>query len=274
MLKNIYIHCVFLLITLSTFSQQEKTKVSGKIYYDVSHLFDTVNQSWLNEVAVLDFSGDVSLYRSFDYLTGQILYTKWKENGRIGPMPGPWRGSKDLFYTSLKNKQIKRFFDFYDGGNLGNRTYVMPEPLTTNSWKIVNETKKIDNYLCQKAIGTCKGRTYIVWFCSDIPFPFGPWKLGGLPGLIMEAEDNRKQIVFKFKKIEYPLQIAAFIEPTKDFILTKETDFEKMRQAYYDAPQANGVSAVIRNAQGQEVRPKRPVINNPMDLTSKLPKFF
>lgn len=274
MYKKVFISCFLLAIVIKSYSQHEKTKVSGKIYYDVSHLYDTINKSWLNEVAILYYSADISLYRSFEFMTGQATYKKWKESGRVGPMPGFGRGSKDLFYTYLKGKQIQRVLDFYDGGSLSNRTYVIPESITITNWKILNETKKIDTYLCQKAIGTCKGRNYTVWFCSDIPFPFGPWKLGGLPGLIMEAEDGSKQIVFKFKKIEFPSQIEEFIEPATNFILTKEVDFEKMRQAYYDAPQANGVSAVIRNAQGQEVHPKRPIINNPIDLISKLPTIF
>ena len=261
-------------MVIKSYSQQERAKITGKIYYDVSYLYDTINKSRLNEITILYYSSDISLYRSFEFMTGQATFKKWKESGRVGPMPGFGRGSKDLYYNYLKSKQMQRALDFNDGGSSGNRTYVMPESITSTAWKILNETKKIDKYLCQKAIGICKGRNYTVWFCSDIPFPFGPWKLCGLPGLIMEAEDGNKQIVFKFNKIEFPAQIEEFIEPPTNFILTKEVDFERMRQAYYDSPPANGVSAVIRNAQGQEVHPKRPVINNPIDLISKLPTIF
>jgi hypothetical protein len=35
-----------------------------------------------------------------------------------------------------------------------------------------------------------KGREYIVWYAPSIAYAEGPWKLGGLPGLILEAYDK------------------------------------------------------------------------------------
>lgn len=50
---------------------------------------------------------------------------------------------------------------------------------------------------CRKATGYFRGRNYIAWFCSDIPIPYGPWKLGGLPGLIIKAYDSKGEISFE-----------------------------------------------------------------------------
>ncbi len=69
-------------------------------------------------------------------------------------------------------------------------------------WELSDEKKMIGNFKCQKAIGEFRGRTYIVWFTNEIPLPYGPWKLNGLPGLIIEAEDQEKQLSFKATSIK------------------------------------------------------------------------
>ncbi|OAB27750.1 GLPGLI family protein [Flavobacterium fryxellicola] len=71
-------------------------------------------------------------------------------------------------------------------------------------WKIQEDTTKIGNFNCKKAIGEFRDRTFIVWFTEEIPMPYGPWKLYGLPGLILQAEDKEKMFSVKFKSIEYP----------------------------------------------------------------------
>jgi GLPGLI family protein len=71
-------------------------------------------------------------------------------------------------------------------------------------WEIKNETRQIRKFTCKKAIGNFRGRTYIAWFTEEIPLPYGPFKLYGLPGLILEAEDTEKMFSVKMKSIEYP----------------------------------------------------------------------
>ncbi|HIR32843.1 MAG TPA: GLPGLI family protein, partial [Candidatus Coprenecus merdigallinarum] len=52
-------------------------------------------------------------------------------------------------------------------------------------------------YNCQRATGTFRGREWQVWFTYDIPYNYGPWKLGGLPGLILKAEDSSGTFVWE-----------------------------------------------------------------------------
>lgn len=72
-------------------------------------------------------------------------------------------------------------------------------------WDIKNETKNIGNMSCRKATTFFRGRNYTAWFTTEIPLPFGPWKLQGLPGLIIEAFDTNKEVYFYFKKLKYPI---------------------------------------------------------------------
>lgn len=57
-------------------------------------------------------------------------------------------------------------------------------------WKITEEIDSILGYLCHKAIVRYGGRVYNAWFTLDIPINDGPWKLWGLPGLILRAIDQ------------------------------------------------------------------------------------
>ncbi|NEV92831.1 GLPGLI family protein [Psychroflexus sp. YR1-1] len=80
-------------------------------------------------------------------------------------------------------------------------------------WKITEETKKIGTYEVQKATAHFRGRDYTAWFTSEIPLPYGPWKLVGLPGLILEAYDTNKEIYWYFKNIEYPTKHTHLLKP-------------------------------------------------------------
>jgi GLPGLI family protein len=74
------------------------------------------------------------------------------------------------------------------------------------SWELFPETKNINSFKCQKARGNFRGRTYTVWFTNDIPVSMGPWKLNGLPGLILEATDSLNQFQFFAEKIELQME--------------------------------------------------------------------
>jgi GLPGLI family protein len=70
-------------------------------------------------------------------------------------------------------------------------------------WELGDEKKMIDSFTCLNATTFFKGRYYTAWYCPAIPIPNGPWKLGGLPGLILEAYDEHKDIHFILNRIEH-----------------------------------------------------------------------
>ena len=62
------------------------------------------------------------------------------------------------------------------------------EPLEEMRWEIISDSlKTILGYECMMAETNYHGRTWKAWFTPEIPVQDGPWKLHGLPGIILEA---------------------------------------------------------------------------------------
>jgi len=73
--------------------------------------------------------------------------------------------------------------------DLKGRSFYVSDSLYPMRWKIHQEEKWIDSLRCFKATCLFRGRDYIAWYAPDIPLPAGPWKMGGLPGLIVDLQD-------------------------------------------------------------------------------------
>lgn len=67
-------------------------------------------------------------------------------------------------------------------------------------WQITGEQKEINGYICFRALGedinySSRGdsifRTAVeAWYCPDLPYPYGPEKYGGLPGMILKLDNG------------------------------------------------------------------------------------
>ncbi len=60
------------------------------------------------------------------------------------------------------------------------------------SWAFIDENKNILSFACKKAVGEYNGKKYIAWYTKQISNSYGPLKINGLDGLILEvfSEDN------------------------------------------------------------------------------------
>ena len=83
--------------------------------------------------------------------------------------------------------------------------FVIEDEIKSFDWILLPETKLISGYLCQKANCVFRGREYFVFFTKEIPTSDGPWKFGGLPGLILEvfSDDAVALYSINFKSIVY-----------------------------------------------------------------------
>ena len=68
--------------------------------------------------------------------------------------------------------------------------YETHEPMAKIDWTLTDDTLTISGLLCHRATGKLYGKQWTVWYTEEMPSPAGPWKLRGLPGLIVKAEDS------------------------------------------------------------------------------------
>ena len=68
-------------------------------------------------------------------------------------------------------------------------------------WNIKNEKKEVQGLQCQKATAKFRGRKYEAWFTMEVPVAFGPWKFHGLPGLIIEITDTKKEVIINLVQL-------------------------------------------------------------------------
>lgn len=118
-------------------------------------------------------------------------------------------------FRSIKDNQMT----VYDkAGSLEYGCYT--EPLGEIKWEISDSTKTVLGYDCVMATAIYHGRNWTAWFAPDIPLQEGPWKLHGLPGLILEATESAGQHSF----------IATGVESTNQEIVPIYThrQYDKM----------------------------------------------
>jgi GLPGLI family protein len=105
-----------------------------------------------------------------------------------------------LFYSNIKDSYLLEEKVTFDKNFL-----IKHEKI---NWTLINEEKKIGNYLCKKAttkktVVNSSGEfttAVIAWYAPSIPLNFGPKNFNGLPGLILELTD--RQMVYKVSKLE------------------------------------------------------------------------
>jgi GLPGLI family protein len=224
-MKNIVIIAFFFLGNFNLLAQSNDNKLYGKVTYE----------------RILNFENNPKI-TTFDLLLNpefSVFYelrVEPKENATLKPSSDnefdlsfdvKFNGSKYIVLTDFEKSIIQSQVSLFRGGK--QKTYVVEENISKIKWGIVNEYKMISDFKVQKAIGVFRGRKYIAWFTRQIPVKYGPWKLNGLPGLILDIADESKEVVFFAKEIKIPFESIAVAKNDFKF----NSNFEKITLAEY-----------------------------------------
>lgn len=225
--------CLYLLIILfianNVLLAQEKAL--AKIHYNFSHVNDTNQRDQPQKDEVVLYLGKhSSFYKSYsdervkESIADQKLAADFTGHMTLNFNTSPIKVAYIIKSDPKEIMEIKSVSSGFDA-------YANDVPYESQDWKIEDETREIGGYLCQKATAMFKGRNYIAWFTSDIPFPFGPWKLHGLPGLILSAYDVDNEVCFEYAGFDVMTE-EVLIDIPFYVLKAKKEDIEKQREKF------------------------------------------
>lgn len=142
----------------------------------------------------------------------------------------------------LENANTKRL-SYY--GKVSIDSYTYQEDLPQIDWVLSDSTKMICGYLCHQATAVFRGRNWIAWFC-DIPKSVGPWKLNGLPGLILEAQSEDKEHTFS----------AISVRKSSSPIIVRDTEYFKTTRENFNKAVADYKFDPTKSWQNTPMAPK------------------
>lgn len=124
------------------------------------------------------------------------------------------------------------------------------EPTPRIEWQLGSEKKTVAGIECQSATGDFGGRTWTAWFAPSLAYPYGPYKLGGLPGLILELHDQEREYNYVCIGFRPQEEGRPILEWKWDQQPTTKADLDKLVRSMYATPEttikALGVNVVMR----------------------------
>lgn len=298
-----------LVVSIGTANAQVDT-AKLTVRYKFSHLRDTTDRTKpYTENMILFLGRKASAYKSYDRKIQEAMMRQQVAQ-QVAEQKGS--GSVKINVQSRQPTTTTEYYQFAADKKFLRKErlitpYLIEEPMPVINWKISADTASFGGMRCQKATTHFKGRDYTAWFAPELPFHAGPWKLNGLPGLILEAYDTNKEVVFKFDgmeeakptpkaKEEAPQQgmptVKMFgmedanedpnvIKIPTDAVKTTEKEFENLREAMRKDPTAFAQAAMAGS--GVRMAPAgggpgggvkinmgaAPVMNNPLELPEK-----
>ena len=108
------------------------------------------------------------------------------------------KGQSTVIYKTRSSSEVVTTSEVMTT-NRKEQTFLKLTETVAPQWTIYDDEIQLLGYTAKKATTTFRGRNYTAYFTLDIPINDGPWKLFGLPGLILEAETDDG--ILKFESI-------------------------------------------------------------------------
>jgi len=156
--------------------------------------------------------------------------------------------------------------------------YIYAENKVDRKWVLQDGTLKVCGYECNKAVASFGGREWTVWYAPEITISDGPWKLYGLPGLILKASEATGTHSFEaiaIRKSNRPIYLDKNITQLKigkDQFIKNKNKFEEdpMNNIHMEQIKSIDVNPtldlVMMNGKRTSARMNKKVLYSPLEL--------
>lgn len=230
---------LILLYSVLYYTQSYKQDtLRGEFTYRLRAKFDTRTENRHEELFTLQVGDKRAFFASVVSLKGDSVMANsgTTTNNPDGSITLGWKEGIAIPKTNFNFTiiQSNESIQYFDSVAMSLLTY--KEPAIKN-WKLLNETKVINTINCKKAEVAFKGRNWIAWYSPEIPFPNGPMKFSGLPGLIIKITDDKGDFDFELVKSVPNFKLKGKLVNIKKSRYTGaiETTQSKLKQAIKNA---------------------------------------
>ena len=219
------------------YAQKKIDEAYLKCQYDYTYVVDTLYGKTAKDWLVLQIGKNMSKCYSYYSMQVDSIFASPDRDVILRQQINAAIGSK----TEWPHKRMKAYvYKNYPQGKMTvtdgllMQDYIYEDTLCAQNWVIQDSSKLILGHECQKAVCHYRGHCWTAWFAMDIPITDGPWKLCGLPGLIMEATSEDNSHAFKLLGLERvskePIVFSKTYVGNNKF---EKTTFEKFLKEQY-----------------------------------------
>ena len=213
-----------------------------KCLYRYVYTFDTLKNELRDDLLILQIGKEVS--KCYSYYTFQFdSLQRTPDGAKVWSELFRRAIEKDGIYGDFPHVRMSTYvYKNYPTGQMtitdriSSQSYRYVDSLHAQTWTMGDSTREVLGYTCQQATADFRGRHWTAWFATDIPVSDGPWKLGGLPGLILEAYDEGQQHVFTVVGLERvadePIIFNQKDGHNRRFEPTNRLDFLRMERRF------------------------------------------
>lgn len=163
---------------------------------------------------------------------GKAKYQEMTRSAYLGGKMDNIPRSDGSYYVVRNGTDNK--FTCYD--TAGTEKFCYEEDIPQLNWEVGDSTKNILGYECFIAIADFHGRKWTAWFTPEIPVVAGPWKLQGVPGLILEAVTEDGAYSFVADGIQQTDKNITPIYLSVEYGKTDRVEFLKAKRSFFDNP--------------------------------------